>query len=143
MSRSIKLLVTSVAAFAASSASASDYGHSSSATMTITVTIPPFLAALAAQQDGAVGLWTVTDDKSALMIKTSDLVIGEDSETAIYSGRAMLFSVAPEVGAGLEIKATGATSDNGLRRQSYNVSTSLATTQAKPPTFATMVISAI
>lgn len=142
MSRSIKVLVTGVAALFATSASASDFGHSSSATMTITVTIPPFLAALAAQQDGAVGLWTVTDDKNALMIKAPDLVVGKENETAIYFGRAMLFSVAPEVGTELEIKATGTTSDNGLRRQSYSVSTPSAQ-EVAPRTNATMIISAI
>lgn len=140
MSRSIRFFVAGVAAFAASSANASDFGGGSSATMTITVTIPPFLAALAAQRDGAVGLWTVTDDENALMIKAPDLIVGKESETAIYSGRAMLFSVTPEIGAGLEIKANAATVDNGLRRQSYRVSTSL------PPSTnatATMVVVAI
>lgn len=143
MARSIKILMSCIAACAASSASASDMGSSSSATMTITVTIPPFLAALAAQKDGAVGLWTVTDDKNALMIKTPDLIVaGEDTEAAIYHGQAMLFSLAPEAGSGLQIRMNGATVDNGLRRQSYTVSASpTSPAAAKEP--ARIVVTAI
>ncbi|MHA3840733.1 hypothetical protein ACX0GZ_05880 [Sphingomonas aestuarii] len=88
--------------------------------MTITVTIPPFLAALAAQRDGAVGLWTVTDDRSALMVKTpNEIVAGAVSEAAIYHGSSMLFSVAADAQAPFAVRPGATTSDNGLRRRAF------------------------
>lgn len=124
MTRAVKLMLGVASVFAgASVANASSPGNESSAAMTITVTIPPFLAALAAQRDGAVGLWTVTDDRNALMIKTPDeIVAGKESEAAIYHGAAMLFSVTADAQAPFAIRPAEVTSDNGLRRQGFRIS---------------------
>ena len=137
-----RLAISGIALLSVAPANASELNGGSSATMTITVTIPPFLAALAAQQEGAVGLWTVTDDKSALMIKTPDTVVaGQEGEAAIYSGSSVLFSLLPEVGTSLLIKERGTTVDNGLRRQAFSVMSGLPPTASSSP--ATIVVSAI
>lgn len=123
MMRAVKVLMSVASVCAgASIANASDLGHRSSASMTITVTIPPFLAALAAQRDGAVGLWTVTDDRNALMVKTPDkIVAGQEVEAAIYHGASMLFSVSADAQSPFAIRSSEITSDNGLRRRAYRI----------------------
>lgn len=142
MIRAVKLLMGAASVFAgASFAQASGTANQSSATMTITVTIPPFLAALAAQRDGAVGLWTVTDDRNALMINTPDeIVAGEEVDAAIYHGAGMLFSVAAEAQAPFAIRPSEMTSDNGLRRRGYRIA---PTVGALSPSSASILISAV
>ncbi|MDF2602827.1 hypothetical protein [Sphingomonas sp.] len=103
----------------ASPAAAAELGSHDSSTFRITVNIPPIAAALAAQAEGAVGLWTVSSSQAPLMIKMPDRVSPDaDVEAAVFSSGGMLFSLsAPQ--APLIINATSSTVNNGLRREAF------------------------
>ncbi|WP_301075662.1 hypothetical protein [Sphingomonas sp.] len=98
---------------------ASELGSRDSSTFSITVNIPPIAAALDAQAEGAVGLWTVSSNQAALMIKMPDRVSSDaDVEAAIFSSGGALFSLsAPQ--SPLVISAKSSTIKNGLRRESF------------------------
>ncbi len=104
---------------AASPAMAGQLGSQDSSTFQITVNIPPIAAALAAQAEGAVGLWTVSSNQAPLMIKMPDRVPANgDVEAAVFSSGGILFSLsAPQ--APLIISAKSSTVNNGLRREAF------------------------
>lgn len=110
-----------LALICASSVRASDVGPSDSASVTITVNIPPFEAALAAQAEGAVGLWTVGTDGSPLMIKLPDRLSGE-GEAAIFTDGAMPVSISGD-GRALVVSRGATSTTNGLRRQAFGLRT--------------------
>jgi hypothetical protein len=98
---------------------AGQLGSQDSSTFQITVNIPPIAAALAAQAEGAVGLWTVSSNQAPLMIKMPDRVPANgDVEAAVFSSGGILFSLsAPQ--APLIISAKSSTVNNGLRREAF------------------------
>lgn len=63
------LVALGAAVVASSGALAQGLDSSASASATITVIIPPIAPAIAAQDQGAVGLWSMTDNANGLMIK--------------------------------------------------------------------------
>lgn len=94
----------------------------SSGAVTITVEIPPFAAGLAAQAEGAVGLWTMVDNQSTLMIKLPDSVRrdGGDIEAAVFSPASAPFSIAV-LNPGMKVAAQEARSNNGLVRHGFTL----------------------
>lgn len=122
MVRFATMLAYSVGMLAAAPAQASDLGSESTGSVTITVNIPPFAAGLAAQGEGAVGLWTVSTDSSALMLKIPDrLTSNEAAEAAIFTSGNTLFDVAVDAPSRVEIVRTGMRVDNGLVRQALSL----------------------
>ena len=139
----VSIALASFALIAPAAAYGQSLGPSSDQSFSVQVTIPPIAESLRAAREGAVGLWTVTDNENALMIKTPDLLVaGEGAEATIYHGQAMLFSLVSETGNGLKISMNGATTDNGLRRASYTVS-AMPTPLAAPRAPARIVVTAI
>jgi hypothetical protein len=122
MVRFATMLAYTVGVLAAAPVQASDLGSESTGTVTITVNIPPFAAGLAAQGEGAVGLWTVSTDSSALMLKIPDrLTSNEAAEAAIFTNGNTLFDVAVDAPSRVEITRTGMRVDNGLVRQALSL----------------------
>ena len=122
MVRFATMVACTVGVLAAAPAQASDLGGESTGTVTITVNIPPFAAGLAAQGEGAVGLWTVSTDSSALMLKIPDtLTSNEATEAAIFTSGNTLFDVAVDAPSRVEIVRTGMRVDNGLVRQALSL----------------------
>ncbi len=96
-------------------------GTQSSGTVTITVDIPPISAALRAQAEGAVGLWTVTDSTSSLMIKLPDSVgVADPATAAIYHGSNVQFDVSVE-SPRVQIAAKAPEAMNGMTRESFGL----------------------
>ena len=122
MARFATMFACTLGVFAATPAQASDAGSESTGTVTITVNIPPFAAGLAAQGEGAVGLWTVSTDSSALMLKIPDtLTSNEAAEAAVFTNGNTLFDVAVDAPSRVEITRTGMRVDNGLVRQGLSL----------------------
>jgi hypothetical protein len=122
MVRFATMLAYTVGVLAAAPVQASDLGSESTGTVTITVNIPPFAAGLAAQSEGAVGLWTISTDSSALMLKIPDrLTSNEAAEAAIFTNGNTLFDVAVDAPSRVEITRTGMRVDNGLVRQALSL----------------------
>jgi hypothetical protein len=122
MVRFAAMFACAVGVLVAAPAQASDLGSESTGTVTITVNIPPFAAGLAAQGEGAVGLWTVSTDSSALMLKIPDtLTSNEATEAAIFTSGNTLFDVAVDAPSRVEIVRTGMRVDNGLVRQALSL----------------------
>lgn len=94
----------------------------SSGTVTITVEIPPFAAGLAAQAEGAVGLWTMVDNQSTLMIKLPDSISrgGADVEAAVFTPASAPFSVSV-LNAGMKVAPQQTRSSNGLIRHGFTL----------------------
>lgn len=122
MMRSATMLVCALGTLVAAPAQASDFGAESTGTVTITVNIPPFAAGLAAQAEGAIGLWTVSTDSSALMLKLPDTLPSDKAaEAAIYTSGNNLFDVSADSASKIEIVRTGSRVDNGLVRQTLSL----------------------
>lgn len=116
MKRCINLGILAVAAaLSVGSTHAAAANSQSSDAMTITVTIPPFAAGLAARDEGAVGLWTMTDDQSALMVKLPNSLDGSESEleAAVFSSASTPVSVSTS-NVGVQIEPVAPTISNGL-----------------------------
>jgi hypothetical protein len=90
--------------------------------VTITVNIPPFAAGLAAQAEGAVGLWTMTDDQSTLMVKIPDsFASGENQvEAAIFTAAGTPFSLSV-TNPGIEVAPAQVQISNGLVRRGFTL----------------------
>ncbi|RYG79681.1 MAG: hypothetical protein EON59_15860 [Alphaproteobacteria bacterium] len=117
-----------------------------SGNVTITVNIPPFAAGLAAQAEGAVGLWTMVDDQSTLMVKLPGaLEKGESAvEAAVFSAASTPFKLAV-AGSSLELAASTRTASNGLIRHGFTLRTPGALPNGAPSgeRISTLVIAAV
>lgn len=121
MARFATMFACTLGVLAAAPAQASDVGNESTGTVTITVNIPPFAAGLAAQGEGAVGLWTVSTDGSALMLKLPDTLTDKAAEAAIFTSGNTVLDVSVDAPSKLEIVRTGMRADNGLVRQALSL----------------------
>lgn len=122
MARFATMFACTLGVLAAAPAQASDAGSESTGTVTITVNIPPFAAGLAAQGEGAVGLWTVSTDSSALMLKLPDMLTADKvAEAAIFTNGNTVLDVSVDAPSKLEIVRTGTRTDNGLVRQALSL----------------------
>ena len=122
MVRFATMFACTLGVFAAAPAQASDAGAESTGTVTITVNIPPFAAGLAAQGEGAVGLWTVSTDSSALMLKLPDTLTSDKAaDAAIFTNGNTVLDVSVDAPSRLEIVRTGSRVDNGLVRQALSL----------------------
>ena len=112
---------------AASPALAGELGSTSSETMTITVIVAPIGAAVAAEQQGAVGSWTISGLNQGLMIDLPDQITpGSDQSFSLYAATTSTLTARP-VGAGARIAAAGSNFDRGLGRQDFVLSRDAAT----------------
>lgn len=135
MKRALSLgLVAFTAALTAAPAHATGADAQASGTVTITVNIPPFAAALAAQAEGAVGLWTMVDSQSALMVKLPNSIDNSEGEVeaAVFTPASAPFSVSV-TNPGMKIASGKVAMRNGLvrhgfllRRSGTSVSTNVA-----------------
>lgn len=109
-------------AIALSTAPAQAADAQSTGSVTITVNIPPFAAGLAAQAEGAVGLWTMTDDQSTLMVKLPESLPGSESqvEAAIFTPSSAPFSVSV-TNPGMEVAPLQIKATNGLVRHGFTL----------------------
>jgi hypothetical protein len=110
-------------------ASAADgIGSTSSGSITIRVEVPPLAAALQAQVDGAVGVDSVVDTKSAIMIRLPSTLSGSESATAaLYYGSDMPVTLTPAQSANMTLTPAKAERLNGMIRQSFSFSSTSAT----------------
>jgi hypothetical protein len=140
--RAWTVIGTCLGLIAASPAYASELGASDSASFRITVNIPPFLAALAAQAEGAVGLWTVSSNHEALMVKVPDTIAeGAEAEAAIFHNGDTLFTLsAPQ--SPLVVTSGASSVANGLRRQAFALRATRAQGTIVQPSIATVLVSA-
>jgi hypothetical protein len=97
-------------------------GMTSSGSITIRVVIPPIAAALQAQAEGAVGIWTVEDGKSALMINLPSSVDGKQNATAmVYHGSDMPIAIVADANSMVTLTSMRPTRLNGLTRESFSI----------------------
>jgi len=66
-------------------AAASMPGTEAVGTVNVTVVIPPLAQAVAAQRDGALGLWSILNGNRGLMISGRASETGEDFELHLYA----------------------------------------------------------
>ncbi len=105
----------------ATSAYAADIGEDT-ASVNITINIPPFAAAIAAEAEGAVGLWTVSTSSSPLMVKLpSEVSEGQVSEGAIFASQGVMLDVRADKGSPIQVERTTVTANNGLLRQGLSL----------------------
>lgn len=122
MTRFAAMFACTLSVLAAAPAQASDAGAESTGAVTITVNIPPFAAGLAAQGEGAVGLWTVSTDSSALMLKLPDTLTSDKAaDAAIFTNGNTVLDISVDAPSRLEIVRTGSRVDNGLVRQALSL----------------------
>jgi hypothetical protein len=122
MARFAAMFAYTLGVLAAVPAQASDAGAESTGAVTITVNIPPFAAGLAAQGEGAVGLWTVSTDSSALMLKLPDTLTSDKAaEAAIFTNGNIVLDISVDAPSRIEIVRTGSRVDNGLVRQALSL----------------------
>jgi hypothetical protein len=122
MARFAAMFACTLGVLAAAPAQASDAGAESTGTVTITVNIPPFAAGLAAQGEGAVGLWTVSTDSSALMLKLPDTLTSDKAaDAAIFTNGNTVLDISVDAPSRLEIVRTGSRVDNGLVRPALSL----------------------
>lgn len=109
------------------------HAQETSGNVTITVNIPPFAAGLAAQAEGAVGLWTMVTDQSTLMVKLPDsLPIGETAvEAAVFSAAGTPFRLAL-TGSSLDLAPAAISASNGLIRHGFTLRNSVVARQDEP-----------
>ena len=122
----MKLLYISVLAGSLASASVAhaDDGalssSSSSGSVSVSVYIPPLRAALAAAQEGAVGLWTISGRNNGLMIQLNAAALRGYESVSIYSRGEV--GVVAEWTSGGHAKATEERWDmNGLNKSTFAV----------------------
>ncbi|MDB5714166.1 MAG: hypothetical protein JWO15_1563 [Sphingomonadales bacterium] len=148
----LRILKTSAMAAAALSgiAHASPLiGNPSAGAVNITVDIPPFAAALKAQGEGAVGLWTVTDSNSGLMLRLPEKIEGANAASiSIYHSSGVQFFVSAPAE---QFAIASTTSDrlNGMIRESFSLqmrrpnNPQLTDGQRRPAAVATLLVTAI
>ncbi|MBM0171001.1 hypothetical protein [Altererythrobacter sp. C41] len=66
-------------------AAASTPGTEAVGTVNVTVVIPPLAQAVAAQRDGASGLWSILNGNQGLMVSGRKSEAGEDFELHLYA----------------------------------------------------------
>jgi hypothetical protein len=143
LSRTVVLAM--FAGLSAQSAHAASGDMQSSSTVTITVEIPPFAAGLAAQAEGAVGLWTMIDSQSTLMVKLPDAINDdEDIEAAVFTSASTPVSVGL-LDSNAEVALRQASSSNGLVRHGFTLRREgvFAFTSGAQKTTATLVIAGV
>jgi hypothetical protein len=97
-----------------------EVGTQSTGSVSIRVVIPPFAAALRAQSEGAVGLWTIANT-SGLMIQLPDQIEANGKvDAAIYRSRDVQFTVSVKSPM-VELKPKTAEVLNGLTRESFGL----------------------
>lgn len=102
-------------------------GSTSSGSITIRVQVPPLAAALQAQAEGAVGINSVVDTRSAVMISLPSTVSElEIATAAVYSGSDMPVVFAADRKANVAISSPHSQRLNGMTRQSFTFSTATA-----------------
>lgn len=132
----LPLWISSVPAYAGAADS------ESSAAVRITLTIPPFAAGLAAQAEGAVGLWTMNGSKVPLMVKLPDAIGQGDSEAAIFTTGGTpvrIASSSPAVSVAPQTRVT----NNGLVRHGFALRYDRSNRDAAPSDAATLVIAGL
>lgn len=140
------VLVALLTGLSAQSAHAAGADAQTSGTVSITVEIPPFAAGLAAQAEGAVGLWTMVDNQSTLMVKLPDTVSNADGdvEAAIFTAVSTPFSLSV-VDAAMNVALQQPTVTNGLVRHGFTLrrSGSIASASEANRDTATFVIAGV
>lgn len=143
---SAAVLVALLTGLTAQSAHAASGDAQTSGTVTITVEIPPFAAGLAAQAEGAVGLWTMIDNQSTLMVKLPDTVSSDDGDVqaAIFTAVSTPFSVSV-ADMGMNVALQRPTVTNGLVRHGFTLrhSGTVASANEAIQDTATFVISGV
>lgn len=121
MMRIVPIMIVTALGMAPLAAHASEgAGTTSSGSVTIRVVIPPIAAALQAQAEGAVGIWTVEDEKSALMINLPSSVDGKQNAAAmVYHGSDMPIAIAADANSAVTLTSARPTRLNGLTRESF------------------------
>ena len=123
MKRASSLGIASLAvALSAVPAHAAGADAQNTGTVTITVNIPPFAAGLAAQAEGAVGLWTMTDDQSTLMVKIPESLGSDENqvEAAIFTPASAPFNLSV-ANLGMEVAPAQIRVSNGLVRHGFTL----------------------
>ncbi|HUD92113.1 hypothetical protein [Sphingobium sp.] len=108
-------------------------GSMSSGSITIRVEIPPIAAALQAQAEGAVGIASVSDAKSAVMISLpSEISSSEGGRAAIYTGSDMPVTFMPATGSALDLSPSQSTRLNGMVKKAFTFAPLSAEAIANP-----------
>ncbi|HEX7858449.1 MAG TPA: hypothetical protein VF503_32600 [Sphingobium sp.] len=99
-----------------------EVGNSSAGSMTIRVEIPPFAAALQAQSEGAVGIASVVDTKSALMVSIpSTISSAQGAGASVYHGSDAPVVVATQPGSQITLTPSRSSQLNGMVRESFDL----------------------
>lgn len=121
--RLVPLLCTLAALAAPAAVKAQTLDNSATGSMTITVVIGPIASAIAAYDEGASGLWSMSGGTNGLMIKLDDSVNpGGEAGLSLYTpvnGAEYFVSVAdPAQG---RVSAVGDQRDRGMNRRNYAI----------------------
>ena len=127
----------------ASAGGANFGGSRSSGTTTFTVEIPPVAAALAAQRDGAIGLWTIANPHDGLMLNLPKGASDGNAVGTIYNGVETVFDASLESNPYLELMAGDASDSSGLRRQDLAFRRTSAAAQGTGQVAVIMVVTGV
>lgn len=110
-----------------------DVGTTSSGSITVRVEVPPIAAALQAQAEGAVGISSVSDAKSAVMVNLpSEISTREGGNAAIYYGSDIPVIFAPAAGSALILTSSRSSRMNGMIRESFSFAPLSASALSNP-----------